>query len=149
MHWLIAIAEEALDNRMVRDIWNWLPGCARWKEPATTHTNYSSNNLPSVLTFLSRAVLEAEPRWKWIIWKIYKYLMHLNPTDSLRTVVSGERLSKSPSHPMTSCQWARAAGAVESQFCTHSQPGEKYCHLRASWIAEAAGKQSSPWHMVE
>lgn len=149
MHWLIAIAEEALDNRMVRDIWNWLSGCAPWKEPAATHTNYSSKNLSSVLTFLSRAVFEAEPLWKWIIWKIYESLLHLNPTNSLRTVVSGKRLSECSPHPMTSCQWVCAAGAVESQFCTHSQPGEKYCHLHASWIAEAAGKQSSPWHMVE
>lgn len=149
MHWLIAIAEEALDNRMVRDIWNWLSGCAPWKEPAATHTNYSSKNLSSVLTFLSRAVFEAEPLWKWIIWKIYESLLHLNPTNSPRTVVSGKRLSECSPHPMTSCQWVCAAGAVESQFCTHSQPGEKYCHLHASWIAEAAGKQSSPWHMVE
>lgn len=73
--------------------------------------------------------------------------MYLDPTNSLRTitvVIAVESLCECLSCCMTSCQWVHAAGAMESQFCTHSQPREKYCHLYASWIAEAAGKQSSP-----
>lgn len=49
--------------------------------------NYSGNDLSSALTFFSRAGLEEGPPRKLTIWKILKYLMHLDPTHSLGSMM--------------------------------------------------------------